>query len=53
MTAFLNTIKKSIYHKAFSREYYQTVIASWSLSGFLTTEETADALAYLDTIIPE
>lgn len=53
MTSFLNVIKRSIATKAFSKEYYQQVIATWNLNGWLTDEETAEALAYLETVFPE
>ncbi len=50
MTSFLNVIKRSIATKAFSKEYYEEVIATWLLNGFLTAEEVTEALAYLDTV---
>lgn len=53
MASFLTVIKISIRSKAFTREYYQQVIATWSLNGWLTPGEVAEALAYLDETIPE
>lgn len=53
MTSFLNTIKRSIATKAFTKTYYQEVIAKWSLNGWLTDPEVTEALAYLDEVFPE
>ncbi len=53
MTSFLNVIKMSIESKDFTKEYYQEVIATWNLNGWLTEEETAEALEYLETVFPE
>ena len=52
MTSFLLVIKRSIANKTFSREYYQSVVATWNLNGWLTEAEVVEALAYLDEIIP-
>lgn len=48
MASFLNVIKRSIDTKAFTKDYYEAVIATWSLRGWLTEAETAEALVYLD-----
>jgi hypothetical protein len=53
MASFLNVIKRSISTKAFTKEYYQSVIATWNLNGWLTEDETAEALAYLESVFPE
>jgi hypothetical protein len=53
MTSFLNVIKRSISTKAFTKEYYQEVIATWNLNGWLTETETTEALAYLEEVFPE
>ena len=53
MTSFLLVIKRSIANKTFSKEYYQQVIATWNLNGWLTPDETAEALAYLDEVFAE
>ena len=52
MASFLSVIKRSISTKAFSKEYYETVIATWNLNGWLTAEETVEALAYLEVVFP-
>lgn len=52
MTSFLNVIKRSISTKAFTKEYYQEVIATWSLNGWLNETETTEALAYLEVTLP-
>lgn len=52
MKSFLIVIKRSISAKSFSREYYEQVIAQWNLNGWLTPEETTEALEYLDEIFP-
>lgn len=52
MASFLAVIKRSISTKAFTKEYYQEVIATWNLNGWLTDLETAEALAYLEEIFP-
>jgi hypothetical protein len=53
MTSFLNVIKRSISTKAFAKAYYQEVIATWNLNGWLTDPETVEALAYLEEVFPE
>ncbi len=53
MASFLTVIKLSISNKTFSKEYYQQVIAQWSLNGWLTEPETEEALTYLDEVFPE
>lgn len=53
MASFLSVIKRSISTKAFTKEYYQQVIATWHLNGWLTDPETVEALAYLDEVFPE
>jgi hypothetical protein len=53
MASFLLVIKRSIANKSFTKEYYQTVIANWSLNGWLTDPEVVEALAYLDEIFPD
>lgn len=50
MPSFLAVIKRSIKSKAFTKEYYEEVTATWNLNGWLTTEETAEALAYLEEV---
>jgi SOS response regulatory protein OraA/RecX len=52
MTSFLNVIKRSIATKAFTKEYYQEVIATWHLNGWLTDLEVVEALAYLEEKFP-
>lgn len=52
MTSFLNVIKRSISTKAFAKEYYQEVIATWNLNGWLTEDETTEALACLEEVFP-
>lgn len=53
MTSFLNVIKRSIATKAFAKAYYEEVIATWALRGWLTESETVEALAYLNETFPE
>ncbi len=53
MPSFLVVLKLSIKSKAFEKEYYEQVIATWHLNGWLTTEETAEALAYLEEVFAE
>lgn len=53
MASFLSVIKISIKSKAFTKEYYEQVIATWNLNGWLTAEETAEALAYLEEVFAE
>lgn len=53
MESFLAVIKRSIKSKAFAKEYYEEVIATWNLNGWLTEEETAEALAYLEEVFAE
>jgi hypothetical protein len=53
MASFLSVIKISIKSKVFTKEYYEQVIATWNLNGWLTAEETAEALAYLNEVFAE
>ena len=53
MASFLAVIKISIKAKSFAKEYYEQVIATWNLNGWLTEEETAEALAYLEEVFAE
>lgn len=53
MTSFLNVIKKSISTKAFTKDYYEQVIATWSLRDWLAEEEVVEALAYLEEVFAE
>jgi hypothetical protein len=50
MASFLSVLKKSISTKAFTKEYYEEVIATWLLRGWLTEDEAAEALAYLEEV---
>ena len=50
--SFYNVLKRNMTRKAKSREEYEEIIASWILAGFLTEEEGADLLAYLDEVYP-
>ena len=53
MASFLSVLKMNIKAKVFTKEYYEQVIATWNLNGWLTTEETAEALAYLEEVFAE
>ena len=53
MKSFLNVIKRSISTKAFEKSYYEEVIATWNLNGWLTNEETSEALEYLNQTFTE
>lgn len=53
MASFLSVIKMSIKSKAFTKEYYEQVIATWNLNGWLTAEEVAEALEYLEEVFAE
>ena len=53
MASFLAVIKRSIKNKSFEKAYYEQVIATWNLNGWLTAEETAEALAYLEEVFAE
>lgn len=53
MATFYNVLKKQIKRKAKTKEEYQEMIALWLYAEFLTTEEVADLLAYLDEIFPD
>jgi SOS response regulatory protein OraA/RecX len=53
MASFLAVIKRSISTKAYEKEFYETVIATWSLNGWLTDAEVVEALKYLNEVFPE
>lgn len=52
MTGFKNVLIKNIKAKRFTREYYEEVIATWSLNGWLTTEEVTECMIVLDEVYP-
>jgi len=52
MKSFYNVLKRNMTRKAKSREEYEEIIASWILAGFLTEEEGADLMVYLDEVYP-
>ena len=52
MQSFYIVITTSIKAKTFEREYYEQVIATWHLNGWLTEQEKADALSLLDESCP-
>lgn len=52
MTSFKNVLIKNIKAKRFTRDYYEEVIATWSLNGWLTTEEVTECMAVLDEVYP-
>jgi hypothetical protein len=53
MASFYMIITDSIKRKAFSKEYFEQVIAKWNLNGWLTEEETTNALALLEEVFAE
>lgn len=53
MASFYIIITDSIKRKAFAKEYFEQVIAKWNLNGWLTDEETANALALLEEVFTE
>lgn len=52
MTSFKNVMIRNIKKKTFTREYYEEVIATWSLNGWLTDEEVAECLEVLEETFP-
>lgn len=52
MTSFKNVLIKNIRAKRFEREYYEEVIATWSLNGWLEEVEVIECMAILDEVYP-
>ena len=52
MRSFKNVIIRSIKRKAFDREYYEEMIASWLLRGWLTEDEATEIFVVLDEYLP-
>lgn len=52
MTSFKNVLIRSMRGKRFTRDYYEQVIATWSLNGWLETEEVTECMAVLDEVYP-
>lgn len=52
MTSFKNVLIKNIRAKRFTREYYEEVIATWALNGWLETDEVTECMAVLDEVYP-
>lgn len=52
MTSFKNVLIKNIRAKRFTREYYEEVIATWSLNGWIETEEVTECMAVLNEVYP-
>lgn len=52
MTSFKNVLIRSIRKQQFDREYYEEVIATWILKGWLTEDESTECMAVLDEVYP-
>lgn len=52
MKSFKNVIIRSIKRKAFTREYYEEMIATWLLKGWLTEDEATEIFVVLDEYLP-
>lgn len=52
MKSFKNVIIRSIKRKVFAREYYEEMIASWLLKGWLTEDEATEIFVVLDQYLP-
>ena len=52
MASFKNVLIRNIKAKRFTREYYEEIIATWSLHGYLTEEEVVEAMKVLDEVYP-
>ena len=50
MTSFKNVLIRSIRKQQFDREYYEEVVATWLLKGWLTDEEATECMAVLDEV---
>jgi hypothetical protein len=55
MASFYNVLANNIKTAGTTRtrEYFLSVIAKWNLNGWLTDEETTNALALVDQYYPE
>ena len=52
MTSFKNVLIRNIKAKRFTREYYEELIAVWSLHGYLTEDELVEVMGVLDEVYP-
>lgn len=52
MTSFKNVLIMNMKSKRFNREYYETIIATWSLNGWLTIDEVTECMSVLDEVYP-
>ena len=52
MTSFKNVLIRNIKAKRFTREYYEEIIATWRLHGYLTDEEVIEAMKVLEEVYP-
>ena len=52
MASFKKVLIRSIRKQQFNREYYEEVIATWILKGWLEEEEPTECMAVLDEVYP-
>ena len=52
MISWKRVLISSITKKQFDREYYEQVIATWQLNGWLTVEEATECMEKLDEVYP-
>ena len=52
MASFKNVLIRNIKAKRFTREYYEEIIATWRLHGYLTDEEVIEAMKVLEEVYP-
>lgn len=52
MTSFKNVLIMNMRAKRFNREYYETIIATWSLNCWLTIDEVTECMSVLNEVYP-
>lgn len=48
MTSFKRTLIRMVNKKAYEREYFEEVIATWLIKGYLTEEEADESLLAIE-----
>ena len=50
MASFKNVLIRSIRKQQFDREYYEEVVATWQLKGWLTEDEATECMEVLNEV---
>ena len=53
MTSFKNVLIRNIKAKKHEREYYEEIVAQWTINGWLTDEEAEEVMVVLESVFQE